>query len=365
MDDKQHPHSPRPLISRRDFLRGAVAAGICLPLVSCMPLPAPAEQPAVALAHARTYDRAVIRKAVRDMFDGIGGLRDIIRGGDRVAIKTNLTGGTYFKPPPGFFPTESFLTHPEVVRAVGELLRDAGARELFIVEAVYDKESYPVFGYEEVAHDLGATLLDLNRPDPYTDFAAAPVGGDADAIYGDFTFNHILQDVDAFVSVSKLKCHYNAGVTHTMKNLVGLVPAARYTLSPDHWWRSALHGTDAEMGSRLPRVIVDLNRARPIHLAVIDGVMTGEAGEVPRESNTFAPVQPGVLAAGKSAVATDAVATALMGFDPEAEYPATPFVRGENHLNLARVAGLGTNRLAGIRVVGPSIADLRYPFRPA
>jgi uncharacterized protein (DUF362 family) len=119
------------------------------------------------------------------------------------------------------------------------------------------------------------------------------------------------------------------------------------------------------VGARLPRVIVDLNRARPIHLAVVDGVMTGEAGEVPRESNSFAAVQPGVLAAGKNAVATDAVATALMGFDPEADYPTAPFVRGENHLNLARAAGLGTNRLRDIRVVGPSISDLRYPFRPA
>ncbi len=232
------------------------------------------------------------------------------------------------------------------------------------MEAVYDKESYPLFGYEEVARDLGATLVDLNRPDPYEDFAAAPVG-DGASIYGDFVFNHLLRDVDAFVSVSKMKCHYNAGVTHTMKNLVGLVPATRYTLSREHWWRSAFHGNDAESGSRLPRVIVDLNRARPIHLAVIDGIMTGEAGEVPRTENSFAAVQPGVLAVGKNAVATDAVATALMGFDPEAEYPTEPFAHGENHLNLAREAGLGTNRLADIRVIGPSIADLRHPFRPA
>ena len=174
MDDRQHPPdraSAPHHHSRRDFLKGVGAATLALTAAACVPLPAPVDRPAVALAHARTYDRAAIRVAMRDMLDGIGGLRDIVSRGDRVAIKTNLTGGTFFKPPLGFFPTESFLTHPEVVRAVGELLRDAGARELFIVEAVYDKESYPLFGYEDVANDLGATLLDLNRPDPYTDFA--------------------------------------------------------------------------------------------------------------------------------------------------------------------------------------------------
>ncbi len=365
MDDRRRSHPCGHAISRRDFLAGTAATALSLPLAACAPLFAPSDRPVVALAHARTYDPAAVRRAMRDMFDLLGGVRDIVGRGDRVVVKTNLTGGTHFRPPRGYSSTESFVTHPGVVRAVCELLRDAGARELFIVEAVYDRESYPLFGYEEVARDLGATLVDLNYPAPYTEFAFAPVGRNADGVYGGFTCNRLMLDVDAFVSVSKLKCHYNAGVTHSMKNLVGIVPAAHYALRPDHLWRSALHGSRDETGTRLPRVIVDLNRARPVHLAVVDGVMTAEGGEVPRAGDTFAPVQPGVLAAGKNAVATDAVATAVMGFDPEAGFPSTPFTRGENHLALARAAGLGTNRLADIRVVGPSITDLVHPFRPA
>jgi uncharacterized protein (DUF362 family) len=77
------------------------------------------------------------------------------------------------------------------------------------------------------------------------------------------------------------------------------------------------------------------------------------------------PVAPGVLIAGKSALATDAVATAVMGFDPTANFPDAPFLRCDNHLNLAAAAGLGTNRLNEIEVVGASIKDVLYQFTPA
>jgi len=95
---------------------------------------------------SREYKRDLVRQQVQALLDGLGGLDDVIGSGDRVAIKVNLTSGTHFDPPPGVPATESYLTHPEVVRALGELLRDAGARELFIVEAVYDEESYPLLG---------------------------------------------------------------------------------------------------------------------------------------------------------------------------------------------------------------------------
>jgi uncharacterized protein (DUF362 family) len=381
----------RHTISRRRFLQGmgAVAAGLLA--AGCMPkrpgetleasstvaptipptsaptsvptgTPTPSSLAQVAIARAENYDRDLVRRQVQALLDGLGGLDDVIRSGDRVAIKVNLTGGTHFDPPAGLSATESYLTHPEVVRALCELLRDAGARELFIVEAVYDRESYPLFGYEEVAEALDATLVDLNDPYPYSDFASTPVG-EGWFIYEDLFLNPILQEVDAFVSVAKMKCHYNCGVTHSMKNLIGLVPVSHYRLSEEHWWRSALHGPGDEAKARLPRVILDLNRARPIHLALIDGIKTAEGGEAPRGS--FNPVAPGVLIAGQDPVATDAVATAAMGFDPTTEPPNAPFLRSDNYLNMAYELGLGTNQLDEIDVVGDSIDDVRFEFEPS
>jgi uncharacterized protein (DUF362 family) len=316
----------------------------------------------VAIARTPSYDRQVVRQQVQALLDGLGGVSDVVRPGARVAIKVNLTGGTSYQLA-GVPAIESFVTHPEVVRALGELLRDAGARELFIVEAVYEWDSYRLWGYEEMAKGINATLIDLNAPQPYGDFASVPVGNNR-LIYESFVFNHILEEIDAFVSVSKLKCHRECGVTHSMKNLIGLVPVARYRLNREDFSRSSFHGVNNESKTRLPRIILDLNRARPIHLSLVDGIKSTEGGEGPWQPS-IAPVKPGVLIAGKNPVATDAVATAVMGFDPTSEYPAAPFLRADNHLNLAHGLGLGTNRLNEIKVVGTSIDDVRVQFKPA
>jgi uncharacterized protein (DUF362 family) len=317
----------------------------------------------VAIATARDYDRTGIYNAVRDMLDNLGGIGDIVKPGARVAIKTNLTGGLGNNGPPGLSPMESFVTHPEVVRALGALVRDAGASDVYIVEAVYQWGSYTEWGYEEIAQELGATLIDLNSPAPYDDFTqvAIPGGG---ALYDAFTLNPLLQDIDAFMSVSKMKCHWVAGVTHTLKNLFGLVPLQFYRQSARDTYRSGFHGpSDDTAGQRVPEIIVDLNKTRPIHLGLIDGVLTTEGGEGPW-IQTFGPIAPGVLFAGKDPVATDAVATAAQGFDPTAPAFAVPFVRGKNHIAIAAAAGLGTNRLDEIEVLGTSIADVRRDFKP-
>jgi len=286
--------------------------------------------------------------------------KDIVPAGAKVAIKVNLTGGVKAYDMAGVPAVESVVTHPEVVRALGELLLDAGASQLYIVESVYEWQSYIDWGYEEIAKPLNAKLIDLNAPDPYPDFATVPVGP-AHIIYENFTFNRILTEVDTFISVAKMKCHIECGVTHSLKNLVGLVPYSLYRSSAQDGTRSAFH---EESKSRLPRIIVDLNMARPIHLAVIDGIKTIEAGE-----GTWAEgvkqVTPGLLFAGKNALATDTVATAVMGFDPGVRYPSVPFTRADNYLNIAHNLELGTNLLEKIDVLGPSIQDVLYPFRPA
>jgi uncharacterized protein (DUF362 family) len=249
------------------------------------------------------------------------------------------------------------------VRVLGELLWDAGAGEIYVVEGLFEPKSYVRWGYVDMAEALGATLIDLNKPAPYTDFALKPVGAGA-FIYEAFDFHHILEEVDVFISATKMKCHWYAGVTLSIKNLVGVVPMSHYQLDAEDTFRSALHGpSDGVTKARLPRVILDLLRARPIDLALIDGIGTVEGGEGPW-IECFNPVRPGVLIAGKEPLMADAVAAAVMGFDPTADYPIVPFLRGDNHLNLAYGLGLGTNRLEEIDVVGAAIDDVRQSFDP-
>jgi uncharacterized protein (DUF362 family) len=249
-----------------------------------------------------------------------------------------------------------------VVQAIGELLRDAGASKLYIVEGVVDDQSYRLWGYEQAAKTIDATLIDLNRTAPYESFARVPVG-EGWQVYERFALHRLLSEVDVFVSVPKLKCHYTCGITLAMKNLVGITPIDYYRIKPEDTSRTSLHGLDQAGRPRIAKVVIDLLLARPIQLSLIDGIKTVDGGEGPWQK--LSPQEANILIAGKNPLATDTVGTAIMGFDPTADYPDTPFFQTYNHLNLAAGIGIGTNRLEDITVTGVPIEAVRRQFKPS
>ena len=315
-----------------------------------------------AIGQAATYDPALLRQELERMLTEIGGLGDRVKSGARVGIKVNLTGGTWWdakgKPPA----TEMFVTHPAVVGALSELLLDMGAAKLTVMDGLGDETNFSQWGYADMAKPVGAKLLDLCKPDPCADFKLFPVGPKS-YLYNQFSLNAALDEFDVFISVAKMKCHSIAGVTLSLKNLIGLAPISRYRNVEQDNDRSALHGS-ADFDTRLPRVIVDLNRARRIDFALIDGVITAEGGAGPWDAG-LNQIRPGLLVCGKDPVATDAVAAALMGFDPAAKGGTAPFAHSDNHLALAHESNLGTNRLSEIRIAGPAIQTLVHKFKTA
>lgn len=367
-DHPCHPHHPHAM-TRRDFLRvaGLTAAGLAAAACSPTPVAPPASEGKgkyrVAIAQATDYDPKTLENKLAKMIDELGGLSDVVKPGDRVGIKINMTGGLKSGTLPGIAPIDSFITHPMVVQALVKRVQAAGAKEVFIVEAAYEWESFPVWGFQEVADNTGAKLINLTDSKPYDDFVDVPVG-EKSFIYDKFVMNKLLTELDAFMSVSKMKNHYEAGVTHTMKNLYGLVPYRFYRMSGSDTYRSEFHGQRAVTRNRLPRVIVDLNRARPINFGLVDGIWTTEGGEGPWIS-TMTPIKANLLVAGKNPVATDAVATACMGHNPEDDYGTPPYYRTDNHLKIAAELGLGSNKISEIEVVGASIDKVKVQFHGA
>jgi uncharacterized protein (DUF362 family) len=318
-------------------------------------------QTIASIGRVNTYDVSQLRQKLKEMLEQLGGLGDLIRPGARVAIKPNLTGNTWSDaklPAPS---TELFVTHPAVVQALSELLLDAGAGKIQIVEGLGDEAIFQAWGYSDMASRLHADLIDLCKPSPYRDFVMFPVG-ERRQIYDVFYLNAALKEVDVFISVAKMKCHSTTGVTLSLKNLIGLAPISLYRRDEKQNHRSAFHESTV-YDRRLPRVAIDLNLAMPVHLALVDGIKTVEAGAGVWDHG-YNPVQPGLLVASKNPVATDAVSTALMGFDPDAASGSSPFSYADNHLILAREAGLGSNRLAEIGIGGASLADAIFPFKP-
>jgi uncharacterized protein (DUF362 family) len=238
-------------------------------------------------------------------------------------------------------------------------LRDLGASRLVVMDGQGDETSFKKWGYTDMAQRAGAELVDLCKPHPHPGYIRAPVGSKTQ-VYDYFFFNPTLSELDVFISVAKMKTHSIAGLTLSMKNLFGIVPIEMYRRQPSDNHRSMLHeGTDFD--SRLSKIILDLNMARPIDLAIIDGIMTADRGAGPWDQG-LTQIKPGVLVAGRDPVATDAVTAAVMGFDPTAPAKSAPFLHGENYLSLARELGMGTNLLDEIGVVGETIQAVTCPF---
>ncbi len=171
-----------------------------------------------------------------------------------------------------------------------------------------------------------------------------------------------------------------------MKNCFGITPATIYgagagldepSLQPKGG-RSIVHSgyrqpsksapseldptTPREDTYRVPRTIVDLVSARPIDLAIIDGIKTMTGGEGPWVDEKHVGVNPGVLVAGTNCVNTDAVAMAIMGFDPMADRGTPPFERCDSTLKLAEAAGLGTRDLSKIEIAGTPYNQVIFDF---
>jgi uncharacterized protein (DUF362 family) len=311
-----------------------------------------------------------------------GAVSALFSKGKKVAMKINLTGGSgtaaSFKPNrnakfPDYTITEAMWTHPLVIQAVGQFILDAGVNptDLYIVDSFWDTTwqnsgstapfgSNDSFGYRAAQQALGCNVVDLNDTTP-ANIAAVSTGSNH-YNFSSLTMNKILQTVDVYVSIPKLKHHSAAGLTCSLKNQVGTVPQSLYTIANDNGRRGAIHhptNTTAEW-TYLPESICDLNAARPVHLAIVDGIKNSTGGEGAWCPN-FAPCSKHALFAGLDPVATDSIGAKIMGLDPEAAslpLPA-PMTNGtatssitDNHLYLLNGKGVGTNQLSQIQLVG-------------
>jgi uncharacterized protein (DUF362 family) len=347
----------------------------------------------VTIGTCQEYNRTVMDVLSR-MFDQLGGLDALVRG-KTVAVKLNLTGTAtdrlHYLPP-----EMTHWVHPQVIWATIHLLGRAGARRIRLLESPW-ATAEPLEDFISYAGWRAGDLLNaaprvefentnyLGAAKTYSTFWV-PRGG---LMFKGYDLNHSYEDCDVFVSMAKLKEHRTTGITLSMKNCFGITPCTIYGdnapedepgLTPhggrgpfhsgDRWPpKSAPPAVDAnaprEAGYRVPRIVADLVAARPVHLAVIDGIHTMSGGELPvnsRSGRPTLPVHPGVLIAGRNCLSTDAVAMAVMGFDPMAKRGTPPFETSDNMLELAEQLGVGTRDLNRIEVVGTPLSRARFQF---
>jgi uncharacterized protein (DUF362 family) len=382
-------------INRREFIQGlgVAAAGFYLAPSGLLASAAPTAP--VAVAKCETYGPQVTT-TLAGMFDQLGGIEKLVRG-KTVTVKINVTGS-----PPIFFcgmPLgDTYWVHPQVLGSVVHLLGKAGARRIRIVESPTGSTMATLQEFLVSAKwnpsdftkaASGVEFENTNVAGPTGKYSRlwVPSGG---LLFKAYDVNHVYEDCDVYVSVAKLKEHSTTGVTLSMKNSFGVPPMTIYGTKAgvDEPSQTPLPGARSDTlhqgrrqpsksslaendphsprdpGYRVPRVTADLAAARPIHLAVIDGINTSAGGEGPWVKK-FRAVHAGLLIAGTNCVTTDAVCTALMGFDPLADRGTAPFETCDSTLKLAERLGIGTRDLRRIEVRGLTIEKAKVDFRAA
>ena len=370
--------------TRREVIGSMAVTGIATTAIGLR-----ASEPSTRVAIARCRDYSSFQGQLASAFDQIGGLGKLVRG-KTVALKLNLTGN------PKNFPLTDALpyrTNGETVAKVVDLLAKAGATRVRIIESFFPATQDPAlwarYGLDvNLINNLGTkveweNVQNLGNYKKYVRLKV-PWGG---YMYPAYYINQAFTECDVYASLSKLKNHWIAGVTMSMKNNFGNTPCSLYgsdcgasgNENPTKERGDVLHagttkapaGVDAELhpdsprdpGYRVPRILVDQNGIRPVDLAIVDGVETVRGGEGPWLDG-LERMTPGVIIVGRNAVSTDAVGMAVMGYDVNADRGQSCFIRGDNSLKLAEAAGLGTRDLSRIEVAGLSIKEARIDFGP-
>lgn len=153
---------------------------------------------------------------------------------------------------------------------------------------------FDLLGFAEMADRLDVELLDLN---------GAPLVKKTNQLCRQWPEMFLPEIVfDSFlISVPVLKAHSLAGVTLTMKNMMGLAPPAHYHKG-GHWKKAAFH-------DNIQEAILDMNRYRSPDFTVLDATVGMQ------EAHLWGPTcqpPPNRLAAAYDPVAIDAFGAGLL-----------------------------------------------------
>jgi len=245
---------------------------------------------------------------------------EVISIDNHVLVKPNYIEASH--------PSTGITTDARVVEGVVKFLREQGTKNIVIGEGSGFSDTmhaFKVAGVDEVARRWNVEIVDLNKdelvevqiPNP---FALRKVKIAKTALES------------RIISVPKLKLHRMAGVTLSLKNVMGVVTP-----------KGSIHNPLSEK-------IADLASILKPCMAVVDGIIGGEGHELAGK-----PVEMNLVIAGTDPVAVDAVSTAVMGFDP----------KNVKHLRLAEMKGVGTCDLNRIKILGEPIGKVRRKFRPS
>ena len=245
----------------------------------------------VSLVRCTDYKIDHMRRALPRLLEPLGGL-SWVTPGMKIVIKANLVSG---KPP-----EDAVTTHPALLCVLTEMLKARGASSVVIGDspggvynAAYLNRIYQKCGIT-AAEQYGAVL---NQ-----NFGITEVHFPEAAVAHEFKYTAYLDDADAVINCCKLKTHGMMGMTCAVKNMYGMVPGS---VKSEYHYR---YSDPMDFA----RMIIDLNRAKPARLHIVDAVV-GMEGNGPTAGT---PREIGCLLAGYDPYRLDMICAGIIGLPP-------------------------------------------------
>ncbi len=272
-----------------------------------------------------------IKAGLERLLQKLGGIENFVRPGQRVVIKPNVVSEHGIKD--GIY-KGGIVTDPRLIKTLVEILLPL-AGEIIIAEgsSINRSETSKMFehyGYQEIVElDPGKiSLVDLNQDEA----RVKTVPGGKRMVSRKIPVT--LETADVIISVPVMKIHFAAVVSLSIKNLQGAVPPLEKYMS--HFfglWQS----------------LININHLVKPDLIIIDG-LCGQEGFGPISGT---PRQMDLLIAGTNPAAVDAVATRIMGLEPE-DVPTCL---------MAYLQGFGPLEMNDIELIGPPLQEISRPFQ--
>ncbi|MGD2247351.1 MAG: DUF362 domain-containing protein [Candidatus Methanofastidiosia archaeon] len=268
----------RPL-TRREFLRESFGLLISASILKHFQFSTGESFPNLVIARNGTP-----QKLIKAGLDTIGGIKTVVKTGQNVVIKVNMSWNAD--------PSQVATTNPDLVHALVQECVNAGASNVLVLDHTIDNGEMCLdrTQMEEKVKQAGGKIKAINSERDYRE-----VNIPGKELKKALVSRDVL-DADVFINVPIAKVHNSAGTTLSMKNLMGIV-----------WDRKEFHWRG------LDQCIADLSSLVKPDLIVLDAykiLMT----RGPRGPGTVK--ETGEVVLGADPVAVDVYGTMLLEKDP-------------------------------------------------
>jgi uncharacterized protein (DUF362 family) len=280
-----------------------------------------------------------IKNLIRNAVQKAGGLEFIIQDGDTVILKPNLitsydqTNLSRDLPPE----VNGMTTDWRVAKAVVELVREINPNgQVYILEGVANgttRENMEKLNYTSQYISGVDDFIWLEErsggwrewDSPFLADVVLPAGEGKYPDYkkpnqtAEFYLNKIYYQADVVISLPVLKNHSQSNITGAIKNVgIGATPANIYGGIPGDNHRF-VNNTIDHAPFYLHRWIHDYYLCRPVDFVIMDGLQGSSDGPVGITGDSLKAVQENMrlILAGADAIAVDAIASLIMGYNPE------------------------------------------------